>query len=295
MVREGNPRRVVARLVALAMVSTLAAGCGQYGGVHNAGSGGGDIQLAAAQQSGAPVDTDPARLPKNPDVVGFAVELNRDGGQDPGKPKGDRPSGRPGHGDKGRGGTPGGVKPRVRPSPFSTNGLSPRAAAALSRAFQRIAARNSNVLPSWFPLLECPVMGGYSYSDDYGAPRYAGGYHPHAGNDIFARIGTPVVAPFDGLAVKDPNTLGGLAVKVYGALGYVYMAHLVAYGQTGRVPAGTVVGFVGNTGDAQGTSPHDHFEWHPYQPMSTDRIISGTGGAVDPFPYLFVVCPPGPH
>jgi murein DD-endopeptidase MepM/ murein hydrolase activator NlpD len=50
--------------------------------------------------------------------------------------------------------------------------------------------------------------GTYSYSDDYGAPRYAGGYHAHAGNDVFAPMGTPVVAPFNGFAVKDPNTLG---------------------------------------------------------------------------------------
>ena len=151
------------------------------------------------------------------------------------------------------------------------------------------------MLPAGFPFLICPVMGTYSYSDDYGAPRYAGGYHPHAGNDIFAALGTPILAPFDGVAVKDPNTLGGNAVKVYGAQGYVYMAHLVGYGALGKVSAGTVVGFVGNTGDALHTSPHDHFEWHPKSLASFDRLIANTGGAVDPFPYLYVVCPPGQH
>jgi zinc/manganese transport system substrate-binding protein len=43
----------------------------------------------------------------------------------------------------------------------------------------------------------------------------------------------------------------------------VYNAHLVAFGRLGRVKAGTVIGFVGNTGDAAGEPTHDHFEWHP--------------------------------
>jgi murein DD-endopeptidase MepM/ murein hydrolase activator NlpD len=157
------------------------------------------------------------------------------------------------------------------------------------------ASYNSRFLPQGFPFVICPVQGRYSYSDDYGAPRYAGGYHPHAGNDIFAAQGTPLVAPFPGYVAKDPNTLGGNAVKVTGSLGYVYMAHLVAYAPSvpGPVEAGDVVGFVGNTGDALGTSYHDHFEWHPKTIQAYDKVIPGTDGAVDPFLYLRVVCPPG--
>jgi murein DD-endopeptidase MepM/ murein hydrolase activator NlpD len=163
----------------------------------------------------------------------------------------------------------------------------------VSRETVQGAKYNSTVLPKGFPFLICPVQGTYSYSDSYGAPRYTGGYHPHAGVDIFADQGTPIAAPFDGYVSRDPNTLGGNAVEVKGAQGYVYMAHLVAYGITDRyVKAGTVVGFVGNTGDAQGTSFHDHFEWHPDAVAPYDRQISGTNGAVDPFPYLQVVCPP---
>jgi murein DD-endopeptidase MepM/ murein hydrolase activator NlpD len=125
----------------------------------------------------------------------------------------------------------------------------------------------------------CPVDQPHSYTDDFGAPRWAGGYHPHQGNDIFAPEGTPIRAPFDGLAVQTPNTLGGLAVTVYGEAGYVYNAHLLEYGILGRVTTGTIIGYVGNSGDAINSATHDHFEWHP-----------GNGEAVDPFPYLNAVC-----
>ena len=125
----------------------------------------------------------------------------------------------------------------------------------------------------------CPVDQPHSYIDDFGAPRWAGGYHPHEGNDIFAPEGTAIRAPFDGLAVQTPNTLGGRAVIVYGEAGYVYNAHLSAYGTLGEVTTGTIIGYVGNTGDAINSAPHDHFEWHP-----------GNGAAVDPFSYLNAVC-----
>ena len=127
--------------------------------------------------------------------------------------------------------------------------------------------------------LLCPVDPPRSYSDDFGSPRWAGGFHTHQGNDIFAPLGTPVRAPFDGNAVSSANTLGGEAVKVFGAQGWVYNAHLSAYGKLGQVKAGTIIGYVGNTGDAVGGPTHDHFEWHP-----------GGGAAVNPFPFLQKVC-----
>ena len=140
----------------------------------------------------------------------------------------------------------------------------------------------------------CPVRGGVGYSDDFGAPRYGGGYHPHAGNDMFAAYGTPVVAPFSGYAYNSANGLGGNAVIVRGGAGYVYNAHLSSYGTLGNVSAGTVVGYVGNTGDAQGTPYHDHFEWHPYSiPSNPYRSAYGytvIGSAIDPYPYLNSVC-----
>src|SRR5439155_18384866 len=144
------------------------------------------------------------------------------------------------------------------------------------------------------PLKVCPVRGRGSFSDDFGAPRYSGGFHLHQGNDMFAAFGTPIVAPFDGRSVQAPNKLGGLAVIVYGAQGYVYNAHLAAYGKLGEVKTGEVVGFVGNTGDAAGGPWHDHFEWHPAQVPARAHMspygVSDLEGAVDPFPYLMAAC-----
>jgi murein DD-endopeptidase MepM/ murein hydrolase activator NlpD len=134
-------------------------------------------------------------------------------------------------------------------------------------------------IEEWGILQFCPVRGTVSISDNFGVTVNLPDVpvHVHQGNDMMAATGTPIVAPFDGTAVTAPNVLGGQAVKVYGALGYVYNAHLLAYGQLGEVKAGTVIGYVGSTGDAGG--PHDHFEWHP-----------NDGAAVDPNPYLSVSC-----
>lgn len=137
-------------------------------------------------------------------------------------------------------------------------------------------------LASWIeslPLQRCPVDGTPVVSDNFGVIREMPGTprHIHQGNDIMAPTGTPIIAPFDGEAVASENYLGGTSVKVYGAGGYVYNAHLSAYGKLGAVTAGDVIGYVGSTGNA--TAPHDHFEWHP-----------ADGPAVDPFLFLAAVC-----
>jgi murein DD-endopeptidase MepM/ murein hydrolase activator NlpD len=127
------------------------------------------------------------------------------------------------------------------------------------------------------PFVVCPVDRPREYTDDFGASRYVGGYHTHTANDITAPSGTKVRAPFDGRAEESYNGLGGLTVKVYGRLGYAVHAHLLKVGKLGKVRAGDVVGYVGQTGDAM--NPHDHFEWHP-----------GGGDAVSPFRFLNAVC-----
>jgi peptidoglycan hydrolase CwlO-like protein len=148
--------------------------------------------------------------------------------------------------------------------------------------------------PGGGPFSWCPVDPPRSFSDDFGAPRYAGGYHPHAGNDILAPEGTPIRAPFDGVAVDSTNGLGGNAVSVTGAAGHVYNAHLSAFGTLGQVSAGTIVGYVGNSGDAQGGPTHDHFEWHPdvIPPDLHESPYGYTviGDAIDPYPFLLAAC-----
>jgi murein DD-endopeptidase MepM/ murein hydrolase activator NlpD len=138
-------------------------------------------------------------------------------------------------------------------------------------------------------LFTCPVHGPHAYSDDFGAPRPG---HIHAGVDIMAPYGTPIVAPFPGRVVQSWDPGGGNDVYVYGSWGYVFNAHLSRYGATGDVSTGTVIGYVGATGDA--TGPHDHFEVHPKQlPAHLWRSPYGytvVGTAIDGYPYLNSVC-----
>jgi peptidoglycan hydrolase CwlO-like protein len=142
----------------------------------------------------------------------------------------------------------------------------------------------------------CPVIGA-AYGDDFGAPRYGGGYHPHAGNDLVAPRNTPIHAPFSGSAERSDNGLGGISVKVFGSQGWVYNAHMdhVEGGYPRDVSSGEVIGYVGDSGDAQGGITHDHFEWHPYNPSSWPTWKSPygytqIGDAIDPYPFLRYVC-----
>ncbi|MEX1263274.1 MAG: M23 family metallopeptidase [Actinomycetota bacterium] len=151
-----------------------------------------------------------------------------------------------------------------------------------TRARVRALRGRRTQLASWIdslPLQRCPVAGSVTIAANFGVIREMPGTprHVHQGNDIAASTGTPIVAPFDGNAEASSSDLGGMQVKIYGAGGYAYNAHLSAYGKLGAVKAGDVVGYVGMTGNA--TAPHDHFEWHP-----------GDGAAVDPFMYLAAVC-----
>jgi murein DD-endopeptidase MepM/ murein hydrolase activator NlpD len=131
------------------------------------------------------------------------------------------------------------------------------------------------------PFAVCPVDGPHAVTNNFGVwvhrPKKWGGNHIHKGNDIMSPEGTPIVAPFDGMATDATNHIGGIAVTVYGQFGYVYNAHLSRLGQLGRVKAGTVIGYVGHTGDT--SANHDHFEWHP-----------NGGPAVDPYDFLMKVC-----
>jgi murein DD-endopeptidase MepM/ murein hydrolase activator NlpD len=101
----------------------------------------------------------------------------------------------------------------------------------------------------------------------------------HEGIDIFAKRGTPVLSSTEGIVTQvGTNRLGGLVVWVIGPGGQRhYYAHLEGYADVKagmRVAPGRVLGYVGNTGNAQGTPPHLHYG--VYEP----------GGAINPYPLL---------
>ncbi len=112
-----------------------------------------------------------------------------------------------------------------------------------------------------------PVAGDCEFIDSWGYPRSGGRWHQ--GADIFARHGTPVIASENGtLDGVGSGTLGGIKLWVNGDSGNeYYYAHLAAFAPDVRngkkVRAGEVIGYVGDTGNAKGTSPHLHFEIHP--------------------------------
>ena len=128
-----------------------------------------------------------------------------------------------------------------------------------------------------------PVAGRATFGDDWWYPRFGpavGQVRLHEGTDIFAPYGTAVRAPANGVLKQTFNRLGGLSAYVYEPDGtYYYLAHLSRYeaGQLSgqAVRTGDVLGYVGDSGNARGSSPHVHFEIHP-----------GGRGPVNPKPRL---------
>jgi murein DD-endopeptidase MepM/ murein hydrolase activator NlpD len=115
-------------------------------------------------------------------------------------------------------------------------------------------------------------------ADTWHAPR--GTSRVHEGQDIFSAKGTPVLSATSGYVYNiGENNLGGQTVSVIGRGGRVYYyAHLDSYAPTLKegdwVTTRTILGYVGTTGNAQGTPPHLHFG------------IYATGGAINPLPLL---------
>ena len=140
-----------------------------------------------------------------------------------------------------------------------------------------------------------PVVGKVTYQDDFGDARGQGG---HQGNDIMApRRALAVAAERGRVEFHTTSWRAGCMLYLHGASGTTYLyIHLnndltrandnrggcvqgVAYaprlrdGQ--RVRAGQLLGYVGDSGDANGISPHLHFELHP-----------NGGSAVSPYRWL---------
>lgn len=142
-----------------------------------------------------------------------------------------------------------------------------------------------------------PVQGDYNHSDNFGDCR-AGCSRSHEGNDIMAEKGTPVVAAADGVvrwisgSQSDCCYLG----IDHGDGWFTRYIHLnndspgtddgegwgiakgIADGVT--VAAGQLIGWVGDSGNAEGTSPHLHFE------LRRDAYGWSHGTAIDPWYYL---------
>jgi murein DD-endopeptidase MepM/ murein hydrolase activator NlpD len=135
-----------------------------------------------------------------------------------------------------------------------------------------------------------PVLGTVDFSDDYGAPRPQG---RHEGIDILApRRALALAAEAGRVRFYTGSSRAGCMLYLDGKSGTTYYyIHLnndltngndnrggckagVSYAKglkTGaRVSAGQPIGFVGDSGDANGIHPHLHFEVHPHGGASTD-------------------------
>lgn len=167
--------------------------------------------------------------------------------------------------------------PSATPSPTPT--ATPRAArraprARLKRRKAPAVAERLTAKRFAFPVYATDA----SVADDFGAARQIGA---HQGNDVFAAFGAPVLAVTDGeLSKVGTLPISGNRLWLTSDAGdEFFYAHLSAFSPAAvdgrRVKAGQVIGFTGNTGDAEPTPPHVHFEIHP-----------GGGDAIDPHPIL---------
>jgi hypothetical protein len=145
------------------------------------------------------------------------------------------------------------------------------------------------------PRLVFPVIGEVTYSDDFGAPRAGGA---HQGNDLLADRKAPAIAVESGkVKFWTTSATAGCMLYLYGDSGTTYLyihlnndltmkndnrgscvagtSYAAGLKDGARVSAGQLIGYVGDSGDANGIHPHLHFEVHP-----------NDGSAVDPYPYL---------
>jgi hypothetical protein len=145
------------------------------------------------------------------------------------------------------------------------------------------------------PRLLFPVVGPVTYSDDFGQPRGTG---VHEGNDLVAAKRQLAVAVESGtVTFWTTSASAGCMLYLHGASGttyqYIHLNNDLTAGNDNKgkcvagtayakglkdgahVDAGQPVGYVGDSGDANGIHSHLHFEVHPHD-----------GEAVDPFPFL---------
>lgn len=131
--------------------------------------------------------------------------------------------------------------------------------------------------PSAVNGLVCPFPGS-SFVDSWGAPRSGG--RRHKGVDMMGSHGAPLYAVTSGTVSQRSGGLGGLSVFLRGDDGNLYYyAHMSGFGASGRVDAGTVVGYNGSSGNASASAPHLHWE-----------IKLGGTTSVNPYPTARSIC-----
>lgn len=124
-----------------------------------------------------------------------------------------------------------------------------------------------------------PVLGSTTYQNDFNARRVG---HLHEGNDVFGKKMQPLVAAVNGIAryVAYPEPSYGWYVELEDATGYTYryihinndtpgtdngkggpnFAYAPSVDSHWPVVAGQVIAYLGDSGNAENTSPHLHFE-----------------------------------
>jgi len=117
-----------------------------------------------------------------------------------------------------------------------------------------------------------PIPGKHRFVDTWGAPR-DGGRRKHQGNDLMAPKMTPLLAVFDGTfnggSVRSDDGVNAIYLHLNndtpgtddgrGGPRYTYPAGLRP---GARVRAGQVIAFCGDSGNAEETGAHLHFELH---------------------------------
>ncbi len=153
--------------------------------------------------------------------------------------------------------------PQIRRSPArNTNVLIERLQPAIARGVPLEAALLTVTAPF-------PVAGKANFSHDWGFPRYSPAPHLHEGTDVFAAFGTPIISSEAGRVLRKGTAgAGGISVWLRGDSGMAYYyAHMQSWARDlevgQRIEKGYVIGFVGDTGNAEGGTPHLHFEIHP--------------------------------
>ncbi len=113
--------------------------------------------------------------------------------------------------------------------------------------------------------LHCPIHGPFENSGDFCPSSPTDKRHPngHQGTDLRAPKGTSVYAAHFGIVTSLGNGgKGGKSITVKGKKFSTYYAHLdsIVVEKGNEVSPLTVIGTVGDTGNAKGTMPHLHFQ-----------------------------------